>query len=576
MDLPLAASASSRDARRLLSRLPLGLLGRRYVQMAIVAAGIVGLAFAYYFQARSIPTTSEGDSQALQAWSMLHGNTLLRGWSLSDVSFYTTELPEYALVEMVRGLNTWTVPTAAAISYFGQVLLAAFLAKGRATGREGWVRALIAVGIMLAPPLGAPTALLMASPDHVGTHVPLLLIYLVLDRARPRWWLPIVIMVMLTWATVADPLVIYEGALPIAAVCALRMYRRRGHWRGQLYDLSLAAGAALSAGAARVILKVIQDAGGFYVRTPIAAFGTPDQISASLWAKIGNVLLVYGADFFGTVLGPSAWVALLHLIGVGLVFWALAAVIRRFLVQHDQIAQMLAVAFVVVLAAYVVGVKPDSNEIVGLLPIGAVLAGRVLGGQVIERRLVPVLAVVFVAFAVFLGANATWPAQVNPNLRVAFWLERHHLTYGLAGYWNATAMTVESGGNVRVRPVRTYQASIVTTNVQTDSSWYDPNHHYANFVIWTPGERCGDVCLTRWGLKTAFGPPASVMNVGKYQILIYHWNLLTSVTEVTWCGNPWVWKAEGTPTTNLHCTGISGTALVPGSAAKPRSMTWTQ
>src|SRR5215472_13637228 len=294
MDLPLAASASSRDARRLLSRLPLGLLGRRYVQMAIVAAGIVGLAFAYYFQARSIPTTSEGDSQALQAWSMLHGNSLLRGWSLSDVSFYTTELPEYALVEMVRGLNTWTVPTAAAISYFGQVLLAAFLAKGRATGREGWVRALIAVGIMLAPPLGPPTALLMASPDHAGTHVPLLLIYLVLDRVRPRWWLPIVVMVMLAWATVADPLVIFEGAVPIAAVCAVRMYRRRGPWPAQWYDLSLAAGALLAAGVARVMLRVIEQSGGFYVRTPIAAFGIPKEIAGSFWTKVGNVLLIYG------------------------------------------------------------------------------------------------------------------------------------------------------------------------------------------------------------------------------------------------------------------------------------------
>src|SRR5579875_2757825 len=39
--------------------------------------------------------TSDGASQALQAWDMLHGNWLLKGWTLTDVSFYTTELPEY-------------------------------------------------------------------------------------------------------------------------------------------------------------------------------------------------------------------------------------------------------------------------------------------------------------------------------------------------------------------------------------------------------------------------------------------------------------------------------------------------
>ena len=29
---------------------------------------------------------------------MLHGNLMRSGWTLSDVSFYTTELPEYVLV----------------------------------------------------------------------------------------------------------------------------------------------------------------------------------------------------------------------------------------------------------------------------------------------------------------------------------------------------------------------------------------------------------------------------------------------------------------------------------------------
>ena len=534
---------------------PLGALrDRRYVQPAIAAAGIAVLAVAYYLQARTIATISEGGSQALQGWDMLHGNLLLHGWSLSDVSFYTTELPEYALVELVRGLNTWTIPLAAAISYFLQVVMAGFLAKGRATGREGWVRALIAVGIMLAPPLGAPTALLMASPDHAGTHVPVLLTYLVLDRVRPRWWLPIVIMVMLTWATVADPLVIYEGAVPIAAVCAMRMYRRRGPWSGQWYDLSLAVGALLSVGVAKVILRVVEQSGGFYVRTPIAAFGTPTEIAALFWTKLSNVLLIFGADFFGAVFGRTAFAALIHLVGVALVVWALAAVIRRFYVEDDQIVQMFAVAFVLVLVAYVFGTKPDPNEIVGLLPIGAVLAGRVLGSKVIRIGLVPALAVVLAISAVYLLGNASAPSQINPNQRVGFWLERHHLTYGIGGYWNASAVTVETGGKVMVRPVRTYLSSVVTTNFETDSTWYDPTKHYANFVIWTNKNFCGDLCLTRIGLQTTFGKPAQVVQIGQFSVLIYHKNLLQSVPEVAWCGPAWAWVAKGPPTGDLHCS----------------------
>ena len=59
------------------------------------------------------------------------------------------------------------------MTYTLLVLLAALLARGRARGRAGLARALLAGGIMLAPQLGA-TSVLLLSPDHTGTAVPLL------------------------------------------------------------------------------------------------------------------------------------------------------------------------------------------------------------------------------------------------------------------------------------------------------------------------------------------------------------------------------------------------------------------
>src|SRR5262245_31510532 len=62
--------------------------------------------FACYLHlSRTVPANSDGASIAVQAWSMLHGNLLLHGWVLSDVSFYTTELPEYMAIEFVHGLS---------------------------------------------------------------------------------------------------------------------------------------------------------------------------------------------------------------------------------------------------------------------------------------------------------------------------------------------------------------------------------------------------------------------------------------------------------------------------------------
>lgn len=68
-------------------------------------AACAGLLWCYARLSATFPGGSDGASTALEAWDLLHGNGLLRGWTLSDVSFYTTELPEYAAVELARGLN---------------------------------------------------------------------------------------------------------------------------------------------------------------------------------------------------------------------------------------------------------------------------------------------------------------------------------------------------------------------------------------------------------------------------------------------------------------------------------------
>ena len=61
---------------------------------AYVVAGVV-LFLCYLRVSGTQPISSDGGSNALEAWDMLHGNLLLHGWTLTDVSFYTTELPEY-------------------------------------------------------------------------------------------------------------------------------------------------------------------------------------------------------------------------------------------------------------------------------------------------------------------------------------------------------------------------------------------------------------------------------------------------------------------------------------------------
>jgi hypothetical protein len=499
------------------------------VTWAAFAAGSVALFFGYLGEARTRPTMSDGSSQALQAWAMLHGNVLLHGWSLSDVSFYTTELPEYMLIELLRGLRPDIVHIAAALTYTLLVVLAALLAKGNATGREGAIRALVAAGIMLAPVRGTlnTTFVVLSYPDHTGTQVPLLAAWLLIDRVRPRWWVPVAVTALLAWVQVADTMALYEAAIPLAAVCGMRLHQRRGPLgrpalSEKWFELSLLLGALGSAAMATMALRVIRQAGGFAVRTPAAEFARSSGLDAHLWFKVQHILVLYGANFFGLSL-TKAIMPLVHLVGFGLVVGGVVVAIRRFLSADAGLTlQILTGSFAFVLVAFVFGDRLGSWEAVALLPLGAVLAGRLLAGWLTKVRLIPALAVVLACYAMFLAYDASRPAPFSPNQRVANWLGAHHLRYGLASYWEASSVTLDSGDYVQVRPVRTQRGKLLLTHWNAAASWYDPRLHDARFVIF----RHCEGCLSMSGLRQAFGPPARVYRVVRYLVLVWNKNLL--------------------------------------------------
>src|SRR5260370_11242049 len=245
---------------------------RPWAVTAVWVLGVIAAFAAYLEVARTRAVNSDGASTALQAWDMLHGNLPLHGWSLSDVSFYTTELPQYMLVEFLRGLNEDVVHVAAAMTYTLATLLAALLAKGNSTGRQGLVRALIAVGIMLAPQLASGVNILISSPDHIGTSVPVMVAWLILDRARLRGYVPVIAGALLGWAEVADMLVLYIGVLPLVLVCAIRIYRavaiERKPLASQWHDTALGTAAPVAAAAALLALPLLHAHGGVYAPAP--------------------------------------------------------------------------------------------------------------------------------------------------------------------------------------------------------------------------------------------------------------------------------------------------------------------
>jgi hypothetical protein len=510
-----------------------------WAEPAIWVLGVLA-AFAVNLQiARTRAVNSDGAGNALQAWAMLHGNLLLHGWHLSDVPFYTTELPEYMAVELVRGLNADVVHVAAAVTYTLAMLLAALLAKGTAWGREGAARALLAAGIMLAPQLSSGVNVLISSPDHIGTSVPVMAVWLLLDRARPRWYIPVIAAVVLGWAQVADTLVLYIGVLPLAGVCAVRVYRavvvQRRPVASQWYHVALGAGALAGAAVAMLALHVIRADGGFYSPHAVTQFAAAGAILPGNLGIAGEGLLILGgADFLGLRLTASTAFILLHLVGVALLGWGTWVAARRFLAGRDLVAQLLVAGVVINLITYVISTQAVSatstREIAAVLPLSAALAGRLLAGRLTAARLVPLLAIVAAGYLAGTIYEVSQPAAPAQNQRLEAWLAARHLHTGLSGYWESNVVTLTSGNRVQIRQVVvTPGGRLIPSNVESDWAWYDPARNSADFVVLTRGVPGYPGLTSKRAVLATFGPPAQTYHFGMFTVLVWQKNLLAEL-----------------------------------------------
>ena len=494
--------------------------------------------FACYLRVSgTVPVNSDGASDALQAWDMLHGNVLLHGWWLGDVTYYTTELPQYALLELALGLHSSVVHVAGAMTYTLVVLLAALLAKGKARGTAGSGRALIAAGIMLAPQLGGGAFILLLSPDHLGSTVPVLAAFLIVDRGPRRWYVPVSVAALLAWSLVADQVVLLTGVLPVAAVCLARSYlaavRQRRPWGSQRYQLSLGA-AALAPVAVAWLVQAALDAKGGYHAAPLAVISlvsSVTQIPGVLYRDAQAVLLLFGGDFLAQPTRLLTGMALAHLAGAALAGGAVWIGARR-LRELDLVSASLIAAVLINGAAYVLLTQFQdvlgAREIAAVLPFSAVLAGRLLGTKLARPRPRSLALLLLACYLACLGYAAAQPPVPAADQHLADWLAARHLRSGLAAYWQASGTTLASGGRIQVSPVCATKGRFSGEQWESEASWYDPRRREASFLI-LGGQAAACNSATAGQARSAFGPPARSYQVGPYTVLIWRRNLLTMI-----------------------------------------------
>jgi hypothetical protein len=172
-----------------------------------------------------------------------------------------------------------------------------------------------------------------------------------------------------------------------------------------------------------------------------------------------------------------------------------------------------------------------SRYLIPLMAFGAVLAGRVYADRLWKGRLRGATAAVAVLYLVLGALSLRTPLAPTPEAQLEAFLERHHLGYGVAAYWQASTVTVHSGGRVRVRALDMGTTPMPSAYLwEAEGSWYDPAQpgNDARFVLrdtWDPRS------MDRAAVRAAFGRPSDEYRVGRYEILVWDRNLLNDIAH---------------------------------------------
>jgi hypothetical protein len=363
----------------------------------------------------------------------------------------------------------------------------------------------------------------------------LLLALLALEAAarRPAWLL--VVSMLLTAALLSDALALYVGLAPVALVALVRLIDDRLRTR---LDWAVLAAALVALPLATVLGWMLQRLGGFAIVPRNGSLAQLGDIPDHVALTVQGTLMMFGANPFAHPLGAATLAAALHLLGLAVVLvacgWGLRAWRSGREWEVDRVTQVLLVAMALDLAAYLF-----SNQATGLMTsrylvpfavFGAVVAGRVVADRLWQGRLRPATVVVSFAYLAFLLLSLRTPPVSYPDPALTGFLEQHRLGYGLAAYWQASTVTLESGGRVQVRAVDLEAEVPSPYRWEADQAWYEPTRpgSDARFVLRDLNDPRS---LRRGSIYAAFGPPVEDYRVGHYEILVWDRNLLTTLAR---------------------------------------------
>jgi hypothetical protein len=513
-------------------------------------------AFLYVFSAHAFLPDSDGATVVLEGNAIVHGDVALHGWSLSLDSFWLLDALYYAVAVAIVGIHGYLLHLVPAIIAALVIVAGAMIARDGRRGLIGLVGAAVVV-IVLALPTHLLAYFFLRGPLHIDTVLCCLIAFAALSELRFKRWRWVLAVVFLAAAALGDLQTIALGTIPLfigGVVAALRSRRAT-------VGLPATTAALASVVLAVVGREIAKAFGTFHLikanprATYSVMFGSNLKLAGHYFADIVGV----GSTSYGNGGAPASLsfghaVVLVAIIASVLI--ALFALAKGVLVgsprdedalRRSMTDDLLVIAalggLVVFLALTTAPIWAYGRYLVPSLIFAVILMGRFAtriaahfaSSREVIPRVIP-LAAIAVALAITgvlacgAGFELAQAKPFDPFVKVAAFLEHHHLHQGIGDYWSSSIVTVESNNSVVVRAVTaTPRGKLVRYDRESQASWYAG--HKFQFMVLNPTLNFGNVNVLT--ASATFGKPAHSWIVYGYEVLVWHHTISVSSHGIT-------------------------------------------
>ena len=483
-----------------------------------------------------VPLNSDHANQVLQAADILSGNILLKGWNLTGVSFYLSELPFYVLGTAFAGIDTYAYLIAAAAMVICLSVLSYQLAFKNHLA-DPLPKALLYLTLT-----GFPTLTWLGYlRGHCAIFIYFCLLLIILDRIFTEGQVPAFLWVLFGLLTacgcMSDMQLLIIAVVPVLLFCGINLLRNEPKFDTK-HSAWMAGISVICTGLGMMMDALLMKLGGINKNSFLDTrkFVNMDALGEKILLLGEGILNVFRAD------RPSGTWSFRGMIGIciaaGIILITLVclfSVLQRFLKkgEGDPVSLICALSITVMfLICFFTDIytAEDSARYISWLPFAAaVLICRSLESKLSGFRFLPCVISFLTAGFLFFMPPVFTRVETQQD-RLAAFLRENDLTNGYADFWNASHTTVAANDQVKVRAIRGQVPELgkpdhmEMQNWFCKTEWYQTSPH--NFIVF---DGRGYLHVSEDVVTTLLGEPEQILETGEYRVYVYNRDLTKEI-----------------------------------------------